>query len=155
MSKRPPLNMDALDEVRGILGISRPVHIEAVAPLPSGADGQYLGLTPNNTHHIVHGPERLDARLHGLLVHELVHASQCEREASAWHYRQEYSRQLREAGLDPKGPTDDAFYTAYRAIPFEREAYYVQARAFGLPWLFATARPEVCIMSHDLLGWIT
>lgn len=128
------INAPALDEARGVLAVKRRVMVESALRLPKcdgfQVMGTYGGLDPYMQSHritlLAHQPTKT---LHALLLHELVHAAQVDREGSHARFCAEYDRQLAEVGLDPNGHRDDEWYRLYQTIPFEREAYYVQGRA--------------------------
>lgn len=130
------INPAALAEARGILGVRGMVRVTTPLRLSSVFTlGQYAGIDITGFHVVQADHSLSPSRLHRVIVHELVHAAQCEREGG-WHrFVAEYDRQLADHGLNPQAVRDEAYFQAYRAIPFEREAYYVEARAAELPRL--------------------
>jgi hypothetical protein len=93
--------------------------------------GKYDGVDCfNPAHQIRVNPYQTPEAATASLVHELIHASQCERLGSWPRFDAEYERQLADAGIRR---TDDDFYVRYRTIPFEREAFDGQVdHPFGL-----------------------
>lgn len=122
---------EAVDECRGLLGISRNVRIRRVLTLNGDASGQYQGQDPFTGDHLIDILVTLNPRVaHRVLVHELVHARQAECEGGHIRFFAEYRRQLTEAGI---GRGDPDFHHRYRTIPFEHEAYRVAALCHEYP----------------------
>lgn len=90
--------------------------------------GRYDGVDVFNPAHMltVNRNQTADAASRALW-HELTHALQCERIGSFPRYQSEYARQLRAAGISASDP-DYYGPSGYCTIPFEAEAFAMQAR---------------------------
>jgi len=135
---KPTLNLDRglLDAAARDLGLTLPVWptIERLQdrkrPLVF-IGGRYHGPDViHRAHRLSVNPYQTPEAATRSLVHELVHAAQCERWGS-WHrFDSEYERQLRERGITKSDPD---FYHHYREIPFEAEAFAAMVdHPFGL-----------------------
>ena len=120
------VNPDALRRARGDLGLTLDVRVKFERLRGRGQNsvalGRYNGTDPYNpAHQISLNPNQTVRAVNASLWHELMHARQCERIGSWPRFDSEYARQCRAVVTDP-----DAFYTQYRAAPWESEAYAEQ-----------------------------
>lgn len=119
----------ALRQARDDLGLSLDAHItwEGLRRTGCVVEGRYNGVDPfHRAHMIALNPNLTTLRASAALWHELTHALQTERTGSYPRFVTEYNRQLAELGLHPADP---AYYTKYRAIPYEAEAWSATALA--------------------------
>jgi hypothetical protein len=135
---KPTLTVDRglLDAAARDLGLTLDVRVKVErlrcpARPTAFIGGQYDGIDCYNPAHAIRvNPYQTAEAATSSLVHELVHARQCERIGSWPRFDAEYERQLADAGIRR---TDDDFYVRYREIPFEAEAYAAQVdHSFGL-----------------------
>ena len=123
---RPSYTVDqhALDVARADLGLSFDVRVMLThirGPKNCVILGRYSGIDPfHSWHNVTVNPNATLSSVNATLWHELTHARQCEREGSFPRWDSLYRQQQAELGV-PYG--DPAYFNAYRAMPFEAEAW--------------------------------
>lgn len=122
----PRLNPKVLATVCAEFDIADPVVVRWTEPRHRHVGACYTGVHGIHTIRVQFTTRRM---MHQFIIHELMHASQCERVGGFTAYIAEYGCQLEAVGLDPLDTINAVKHDAYLRIPFEVEAYAAQNRA--------------------------